>query len=119
MAVALEWALHTIGPWVAAFREVGSTGLAFEQPGGPPALDAAAQARVKAAVQAPPRAVGIEAAHWNWKGVRECVARRFGVRLCRGSRLNSLHRLGFGRKRLAQADAAQREAFGARSCAVP
>jgi transposase len=73
---------------------------------------------LKAAVQAPPRAVGIEAADWNWKVVREFVERHFGVRLCRSSCLNYLHRLGFvlkrPKKRLAKADAAKREAFVAR-----
>src|SRR5262245_1725193 len=33
----------------------------------PPALNEAQQAELKAAVQASPRAVGIEAADWTWK----------------------------------------------------
>jgi len=33
---ALERDAHTIGLWVAAFRDSGPAGLAFEQTGGPP-----------------------------------------------------------------------------------
>ncbi|MDQ5851684.1 MAG: helix-turn-helix domain-containing protein [Chloroflexota bacterium] len=36
VAEALERDPHTIGGWVAAFREVGPVGLAFEQAGGSP-----------------------------------------------------------------------------------
>ena len=36
VAEALERDAHTIGDWVAAFREQGPAGLAFEQTGGPP-----------------------------------------------------------------------------------
>ena len=36
VAEALERDAHTIGNWVAAFRERGPAGLAFEQTGGPP-----------------------------------------------------------------------------------
>jgi transposase len=36
VAEALERDAHTIGDWVAAFRELGPAGLAFEQTGGPP-----------------------------------------------------------------------------------
>jgi transposase len=70
---------------------------------------------LKAAVQVPPAAVGIEVADWNWKVVREFVQRRFGVALCRSTCLNYLHRLGFvvkrPKKRLLKADVAKREAF--------
>jgi transposase len=70
---------------------------------------------LKAAVQAPPQAAGIELADWNWKVVREFVRRRFGVALGRSSCRNYLHRLGFvlkrPKKRLLKADAAKREAF--------
>lgn len=70
---------------------------------------------MKAAVQAPPRDAGIEVADWNWKGVREFLAKRFGQQLGRSSCLNYLHRLGFVRKRpkkrLLKADKQKREAF--------
>jgi len=70
---------------------------------------------LKAAVQAPPRAAGIDLADWNWKVVREFVRRRFSVTLGRSSCRNYLRRLGFVRKRpkkrLLKADAARREAF--------
>lgn len=81
----------------------------------PPALNVAQQAALKAAVQAPPRAAGIEASDWNWKVVRAFCRQRFGVTLCRSSCLNYLHRLGFvvrrPKKRLLKADDAKREAF--------
>lgn len=70
---------------------------------------------MKAAVQAPPSAAGLEVANWNWKAVRAFVERRFGLRLRRSSCLRYLHRLGFvlkrPKKRLLKADAAKREAF--------
>jgi transposase len=70
---------------------------------------------LKAAVQAPPRAAGIDLADWNWKVVREFVQRRFGVRLNRSSCRNYLHRLGFvlkrPKKRLVKANAERRAAF--------
>ena len=70
---------------------------------------------MKAAVQAPPQAVGIELADWNWKVVREFVEQRFDQRLGRSSCLNYLHRLGFvlkrPKKRLLKADAEKRKAF--------
>jgi hypothetical protein len=63
----------------------------------------------------PPAEAGVELARWCWKAVREFAERRFGVRLCRSSCLNYLHRLGLVRKRpkkrLLKADAAKREAF--------
>jgi transposase len=81
----------------------------------PPALNTAQQAELKAAVQASPRAAGIEAGDWTWKVVRLFCRKRFGVLLCRSSWLNYLHRLGFvvrrPKKRLLKADAAKREAF--------
>jgi transposase len=70
---------------------------------------------LKAAVQVPPRAVGIEAGDWNWKVVRTFCRQRFGVTLCRSTCLKYLHRLGFvvrrPKKRLLKADEAKREAF--------
>ena len=81
----------------------------------PPALASPQQAELKAAVQAPPSAVGIELADWNWKVVRAFVQRRFGSTLSRSSCLNYLHRLGFvlkrPKKRLVKADAARRAVF--------
>jgi transposase len=66
-------------------------------------------------VQAPPSNVGIDLANWNWKVVREFVARQFQETLGRSSCLDYLHRLGFvlkrPKKRLLKADATQREAF--------
>ncbi len=67
------------------------------------------------AVQASPRAAGIEAGDWNWKVVRTFCQRRFAVTLCRSSCHNYLHRLGFvvrrPKQRLLKADEAQRAAF--------
>jgi transposase len=67
------------------------------------------------AVQAPPQEAGIELAHWNWKGVREFVQRRFHRQLVASSCLNYLHRLGFVRKRpkkqLLKANAHRRAEF--------
>ena len=66
-------------------------------------------------MQKPPCEAGIDLANWNWKVVREFVARHCGQELCRSSCLNYLHRLGFvikrPKKRLLKADAAKREAF--------
>ncbi len=54
-------------------------------------------------------------ANWYWKVVRQFVAERFGVSLCRSSCLNYLHRLGFAfkrpRKRLVKANKSKRQAF--------
>ena len=65
---------------------------------------------------------GIELANWNWKVVRRFVADWFGVRLCRISSLNYLHRLGFDfkrpKKRLLKANEAKREAFVAEYAAL-
>ena len=70
---------------------------------------------MKAAVQASPRAAGIEVGDWTWKVVRTFCQQRFGITLCRSSCLNYLHRLGFvvrrPKKRLLKADEAQRDAF--------
>jgi transposase len=70
---------------------------------------------LKAAVQAPPQAAGLDLANWTWKGVRQFIAGRTGRRLSRSACLRYLHRLGFVRKRpkkrLLQADAAKRAAF--------
>jgi transposase len=77
---------------------------------------------LKAAVQAPPAAAGLDLADWNWKVVREFVRRRCGLTLGRSSCLNYLHRLGFvlkrPKKRLLKADAARREAFVAEYAAL-
>ena len=73
-------------------------------------------------MQAPPAAVELGLADWNWKVVREFVAQRFGIRLSRSSCLNYLHRLGFvvkrPKKRLLKADPAKREAFVQQYAAV-
>ena len=70
---------------------------------------------MKAAVQAPPPAVGIELADWNWKVVRAFLEKRFGVRLSKSSCVHYLHRLGFvvkrPKKHFLKADEAQRDAF--------
>jgi hypothetical protein len=70
---------------------------------------------LKAAVQAPPRAAGIDLADWNGKVVHQFVQRRFGIRLKRSSCRNYLHRLGFvlkrPKKRLIKANAERRAAF--------
>src|SRR5919205_818671 len=81
----------------------------------PPALSADQQAELKAAIQVPPRAVGIELADWNWKVVRAFVDQRFGLTLGRSSCRNYLHRLGFVLKRpktrLVKASADKRARF--------
>jgi hypothetical protein len=70
---------------------------------------------VKAAVQAPPSAVGRAAANWNGKVVRAFVPQRWGRSLSRSSCLNYLHRLDFvlkrPKKRLRKADAERRATF--------
>jgi transposase len=70
---------------------------------------------LKAAVQAAPRAAGLDLANWNWKVVRQFVHERFGRLLSSRSCLNYLHRLGFvvkrPKKRLLKANAEKREAF--------
>jgi hypothetical protein len=87
----------------------------LSRPATPPALDGERQARLKAAIQAPPRAAGIEVADWNWNVVREFVRRRFGITLGRSSCRNYLHRLGFvlkrPKKRLLEANAERRATF--------
>ena len=73
---------------------------------------------MKAAVQEPPGASGIDLANWYWRTVRQFAGDRFSIGLSRSSCVNWLHRLGstFKRpkKRLLKADAAKREAFVAR-----
>ena len=90
--------------------------------GFPPALGEDQKAELKTAVQEPPALSSIELANWNWKAVRRFIADWFGVRLCRSSCLNYLHRLGFAFKRpkksLVKADAAKREAFVAEYAAL-
>ena len=70
---------------------------------------------MKAAVQAPPTAAGIDLANWNWKVVRQFIEQRTGQRLSRSTCLRYLHRLDFvlkrPKKRLLQADPAQQAAF--------
>jgi len=116
VAEALERDAHTIGEWLEALRQKGPTGLAFEQSGGPPpALDAAQQATLKAAVQAAPSGVGLDLAKWTWKGVQQFVQERFDCLLSSRTCLNYLHRLGFvlkrPKKRLCKANAEKRAAF--------
>lgn len=66
-------------------------------------------------MQKPPADAGIDLTNWNWKVVREFIARRCDRELCRSSCLNYLHQLGFvlrrPTKRLTKADAAMREEF--------
>ena len=66
-------------------------------------------------MQLPPASSGMGMANWYWKAVRQFVAERFGVSLCRSSCLNYLHRLGFAfkrpKKRLVKANESKREAF--------
>lgn len=70
---------------------------------------------MKAADQAPPAAVGIDLANWNWKVVRHFIEQRTGRRLGRSACWAALHRLGFvfrrPKKRLLKADAAKQAAF--------
>jgi transposase len=70
---------------------------------------------LKAAVQATPRAAGIDLANWNWKVVCLFIQKHFGQQLCRSSCLNYLYRLGFvlkrPKKRLLKANAKKRDAF--------
>jgi transposase len=70
---------------------------------------------LKAAVQATPRAVGLDLANWNWEVVRQFVQERFDRLLSSRSCLNYLHRLGFvvkrPKKRLLKAKAEKRAAF--------
>ena len=70
---------------------------------------------MKAAVQEPPGASGIDLANWYWKAVRQFAGDQFGIGLSRSSCVNWLHRLGFAfkrpKKRLLKADEAKREAF--------
>ena len=77
---------------------------------------------MKAAVQEPPGASGIDLANWYWKVVRRFALERFGIGLSRSSCVNWLHRLGFAfkrpKKRLLKADEAKREAFVAEYAAL-
>jgi len=116
VADILERDAHTSGGWLAAFERGGPAALAFAQTGGPPpALDPAAQAGLKVAVQATPAEVGIDLANWNWKVVRQFIEARCGVRLCRSACTRYLHRLGFvhkrPKKRRLKADEEKRAAF--------
>lgn len=78
-------------------------------------LSPAQQAALKAAVQATPRAAGLDVANWNWKVVRQFVQEKLGHLLSSRSCLNYLHRLGFvvkrPKKRLLKANAEKRAAF--------
>ena len=73
-------------------------------------------------MQQPPSASGLELANWYWKVVRQFVAERFGVILCRSSCLNYLHRLGFAfkrpKKRSVKANESKRRAFVAEYAAL-
>jgi transposase len=66
-------------------------------------------------VQAAPTEVGIGLANWNWKAVRQFIAARCGIWLCRSACLRYLHRLGFAykrpKKRLLKADEEKRATF--------
>ena len=77
---------------------------------------------MRAAVQEPPGASGIDLANWYWKVVRRFALERFGIGLSRSSCVNWLHRLGFAfkrpKKRLLKADEAKREAFVAEYAAL-
>ena len=77
---------------------------------------------MRAAVQEPPGASGIDLANWYWKVVRRFALERFAIGLSRSSCLNWLHRLGFAfkrpKKRLLKADEAKREAFVAEYAAL-
>jgi transposase len=77
---------------------------------------------LKVAVQADPRAAGLDGANWNWKGVRQFVDKRFSLQLSSRTCLNYLHHLGFvlkrPKKRLLKADAEQRRAFVATYAAL-
>jgi len=81
----------------------------------PPALNAAQQAELKAAVQAAPEVAGIHLANWNWKVVRLFIHKHCGRELCGSSCQNYLHRLGSvlkrPKKRLLKANAEKRDAF--------
>ena len=123
VAELVERDAHTVGGWLAALAEDGPAALACEQTGGPPpALGAAAQAGLKVAVQATPSAVGIALANWNWEVVRQFIADRCGIRLCRSACTRYLHRLGFAykrpQKRLLKADDERRAAFVAEDVAL-
>ena len=121
-AEALERDPHTIGRWASAFGEGGPAALIFEQTGGSPSFDQAQQEELRAAVQEPPGASGIDLANWYWKVVRRFALERFGIGLSRSSCVNWLHRLGFAfkrpKKRLLKADEAKREAFVAEYAAL-
>ena len=77
---------------------------------------------MRAAVQEPPGASGIDLANWYWKVVRRFALERFAIGLSRSSCVNWLHRLGFAfkrpKKRLLKADEAKREAFVAEYAAL-
>ena len=66
-------------------------------------------------MQAPPAAVGLALASWNWKVVRHFIEERFGRVLGHSSCWNYLRRLGFvlkrPKKRLLKANAEKRAAF--------
>ena len=70
---------------------------------------------MKAAVQAPPAAAGIDLANWNWKAVRQYIEQRIGRRVSRSTCLRALHRLDFvlkrPKKRLLKADPVKQAAF--------
>ena len=114
-AAALERDSHTIGRWASACGAGGPAARIFEQTGGSPALDQAQQEELKAVVEQPPAAAGIQLANWYWKVVHRFVWERFGLSRCRSSCLNWRHRLGFAfkrlKKRLVKRNESKREAF--------
>jgi transposase len=90
----------TVEDWVRRFNAHGLAGLhpTFRgQPGTrltPPEL-----AQLKAAVQRPPRQVGLKTGTWTGKVVAAFVKRAFGKTISAATARRYLHRLGFGRKR--------------------
>ena len=113
VARAFERDPHTIGAWLDDFRQHGPAGPGLRPHRRlPPALDPAGQAALKAAVQAPPPAAGIEQAELELEGVRPFIARPHrAAGSTRSTCLRYLHRLGFVRKRpkkrLLKADAGE------------
>ena len=70
-AEALERDPHTIGRWGVSLRRGRTCGPDIRADRWfPPALDQAQQEELRAAVQEPPGASGIDLANWYWKVVR-------------------------------------------------
>jgi transposase len=102
----------TVEDWVRRFNAHGLAGLhpTFRgQPGTrltPPEL-----AQLKAAVQRPPRQVGLKTGTWTGKVVAAFIKRTFGKTISAATARRYLHRLGFGRKRFVRAKPAAQRAF--------